>query len=187
MATSTSTLIEGFLSWEMATSADGLINSCLLPLVVWLIATSACSLIKGVFCRCDLIDGVFLPVRMIDWWFFDWYALSWEMTTSARFLIGGLYPQEMITSPSTETLYWVVCPSLVWLLDRITIGGLFIGSYPRQWFDYWVDSSFSGWINGCYPFSGLINGLLPLQWYYQWVVTRLVVLINGLLSCKCCA
>jgi len=43
----------------MATSAGGLINSCLLPLVVWLIATYACGLITGVFCRCDLIDGVF--------------------------------------------------------------------------------------------------------------------------------
>jgi len=71
MATSASSLIEGFLSWGMATSAGGLINSCLLPLVVWLIATFACGWINGVFCRCDLIDGVFcLWEWLIDVFFF---------------------------------------------------------------------------------------------------------------------
>jgi len=80
--------------WLMASFACGLINGDfslwfdwwrLLP-VVWLMTTSVGGLINGVFCRCDLIDGVCCLWEWLIDGFFDWCVLSWEMTTSARFL-----------------------------------------------------------------------------------------------------
>jgi len=156
-------------------------------MVCWM-ATSAYGSINGVFCRPWFDWWHLLPVVWLSGGFCqnDWLmCLSREIMTSAKILIGGLYPQGMIASPSTETLYWVVSPLVVWLLGRIPVSGLIIGLIL-----------FSGWINDlfslqvvwfwdhplvvvqlmvvtpsaselivCYLFGSLIMELLPPRWY----------------------
>jgi len=136
--------------WLMATSACGLMNDdfCLwfdewrLLSVVWLMSSSAFALINDDFFMC------------FDWWRF--LHVLWLMKTPAKWLIDRFYHQKWRLLPGfwlvgfvpKEWLlrhqlrryigsyahhwfdYWVVCPSLVWLLGRIPVSGMFIGLYP---------------------------------------------------------
>jgi len=80
--------------------------------VVSLKGTYACDWLMGFiprngnFCLCldrwQLLPVVWLmtaSAKMVDWW-----VLSWETITYVGLLMGGLHPQGMFTSPSTETL-----------------------------------------------------------------------------------
>jgi len=137
-------LIDGVLSREMASSAYGSVNGdfCLwfdwwrlLP-VVWRMTTSSCALIDGDFCLC-----------------FDW----WKLLPNG-WLIGFITRSGDFCQVSD---WWDLSPrndyfAINWdvILDRMPIIGLIIGSYPRQWYVYWVVS----------PVSSLIIGSIPLQW-----------------------
>jgi len=171
--------------WLMAISVCGLMNGdfCLwfdwwhlLPPVVWLMASFACSFTKWQLLPEWLIDGFLIDVFYPEKWRLlpmvrltmtpicgltdVFYPL--EMTTSARFLIGGLYP------PRNDycTINWDV------ILGRIPISGLFTRSYPRQRFNYWVDPPSVVELMGvipsvvelmvCFPFKWSDYGTIPL-------------------------
>jgi len=138
--------------------------------MVWLMTIPVCGLTNDCF------------FMWFDWWrLFACSLTKWRLLPNG-WLIGFITRSGGFCQVSD---WWDLSPrndyfAVNWdaILGHMPIIGLIIGSYPRQWYVYWVVSPvsglivgsipFSGWINGCYPFRGGINGLFPLQVVWLW-------------------
>ena len=142
-------------------------------------ATSACSLINGVFCR-----------LWFDWWrllayglmngdfclWFDWWRLLpvvWWMETFACGLTNDVFFMCFDWWRFLHVL-WLMKTPAKWLIDmfyhqkwRLLSGFWLVGFVPKEWLlrhqlrcyiGSYAHHWFDGWINGWF------NGLFPLQW-----------------------
>jgi len=98
--------------------------------------------------------------------FFPFNGLISEVCPLLTWLVSfGPFSGLIVGSHSHQWFdFWVVSPSMVWLLSCISSIGLIIGLYPVN-----------GMIIGFYPVSGMINRLLPLQWSDSGAFTHSVV------------
>ena len=114
--------------------------------MVWLMTIPVCGLTNDCF------------FMWFDWWrLFACSLTKWRLLPNG-WLIGFITRSGGFCQVSD---WWDLSPrndyfAINWdaILGRMPIIGLIIGSYPRQWYVYWVVS----------PVSSLIIGSIPLQW-----------------------